>query len=392
MSSPGNTQQIIYLTNTQFLANTRPKRMKIASNQPYVDGGINRYNLQQTGLADKLMLYVSASIVVAGTITSGTFNGFSQGMPAPWSIFKNVQFGSNNNLTLRNFSGWSMYKWVRNRYCADPMKCTAVNYSTNTLAALGLNQGSNNIVAGANVAAQTYTFNVAIPIDLAYNQTAEQGLLSLQNGNIIYTLTVQWGQITGGITATGGSNDLFNALVGTGLSVTATIGAYVGMDVWDYPNLASNVSLAALESTFVSVSDSIQANLNTGTNTYKPPQNDIYTQIGIEVINNGAPVAVANIQNPQWLYAGNVYPMVEDYQPLLVRDYFEHGIPQIDGNIWYDLGMRRGERLRRDMIDGFNDMSITNLQIQFTLPNSLSITGTNQMNVVLENVNQFAQQ
>jgi hypothetical protein len=403
MSAPAATQQTqltpIQLTNLQFLQNTRPKRNVVTLNSNYLDGGITKNNLQQAGLADKLILYITASIVVAGTVTGGTFNGFGQGWPAPYSILKNFQFYSNNNLIMRNLSGWSLYKWARKRYNTDPTKCTAINYSANTLAALGLNQGSGAIVAGANVAAGTYTWNIAIPIDLAYNQQAEFGMLSLQNNNIIYTAQATWGQISGGIIATGGSNDLFNGLTGTGLSVTPTITYSIGVDVWDYPNFQPFQSggkwyvnsVSKLMSSFMGVMENIQTPLVAGTNTYRPPQNDIYTQIGLEFINNGTPVAVANLQNPTIQYASNVYPYVESYGVQLGRSYFEDQIPVCDGNIWYDFGMRRGLRLHRDTLDGFNDQSITNLQMNVTLPGTLSITGTNQINVVQEYLNSFQQ-
>lgn len=392
MSSPGSTPQPVQITNTQFLAATRPNRLKVSSGNNYADGGTTRSNLQQTGLLDRMVLYVACTVVVAGTVTGGTFNGFAQGNPAPWSILKQVTFGSNNGINMRTCSGWSLYKWVRKRYQTDPMKCTAVNYSTNTLAALGLNQGSSNIVAGANVAAGTYTFIVALPIDGAYNQTAERGLLSMQNGNIIYTLGIQWGQVSGGISATGGSNDLFNGLTGTGLSVTPTIQYYVAQDIWMVPVYdQTKYTMSYLQGEFVGLTDGIQTPLNTGNVLFKPPQNDLYTGIGLEYINNGAPMTPAQLQNPQWSYAGAVYPYVDDTYPFLVRNFFEGQIPDVDGNLWYDLGMRRGERLRRDTIDAFNDQTITNLSIQVTIPNTVTITGVNQINYVLETLTQFAQ-
>lgn len=381
------------LTNLGFLSATRPKRIVQITNQAYADGGSNRFQLPQAGLLDKIWHYVSATITVAGTVTSGTFNGFGQNgaTQAPYSMLNTYKFYSNNNLILRNLGGWSLYKWIRTRYGLDYTKCTAVNYSANTLAALGANQSSGAIVAGANVAASTYTFNWGFPVDVAYNQTAESCLISAQNGNIYYYSEFDWGQITGGLTATGGSNALFNALVGTGLSVTASINTSMTVDIWDYPLLPPQYSFTNLMKSFLSASDGIKTPLNNGLNTFQPPQNDYYTMIITEWINNGAPVAVANLQSPSWQYAGNVYPFLDNYAPLLARDYYEKKIPAIDGTIPYDFGMRRGERLRRDTIDAFQDQNITNLTLNTTLPGSLSITGVNQMNYVLENINNFSQ-
>lgn len=379
------------LTANAFLYSTRPKRQLVSTNVPYVDGGITRHQMPQAGLIDNIIVYIGITIVVAGTVTGGTFQGFSYGnSTAPWTIIKNVQFASNNNLLLRNHSGWSWYKWFRARSGIDPTASVGVNYSPNTLTALGINQSSNKIVGGAAIAAGTYTANMALEMPIAYNQDAEQSLLSLQANNIIYTLSMQWGQITGNIGATGGTNDLFNTLVGTGLSVTSTISVSVECDTWDVPQVAAS-QLSTLMSTYTGVVDGTQNPLITGTNVFKPATNDVYTIVGLEFINNNAPVSVGNIQNPSWQYASGIFPFQDNYTTHLVRDWFQHGIPSIDGNVLYDLGTRRGILKRRDLIDAFNDQNITNLQVSAVLPGTLSITGTNQINWFTEYVNAYTQ-
>lgn len=376
---------------TLFLTKTRPKR-QLVTTPAWTDGTVTRNQMPQSGLIDNIINYFAVTVVVAGTVTGGTFQGFNFGnAQAPWTILPNIQFSSNNNLLLRNHSGWTWYKWFRARSGFDPTASTAVSYSANTIAALGLNQSSGKIVAGANVAAGTYTFFVGLEMPVAYNQDAEQSLLSLQANNVIYTQQITWGQITGGISGTGGTNSLFNALTGTGLTVTATVTQLCECDTWDIPYGVTVANLAHLMQTYTAVNDGTQAPLNTGTYVFKPATNDVYTMVGMEFINNSAPLAVANIQNPQWSYASGMFPFQDNYQTHLVRDMFQHNMPCPDGNVVYDLGTRRGVLKRRDLIDGFNDQNITNLQMSVVIPNTLTITGINQMNWWTEYVNGFTQ-
>jgi len=147
--------------------------------------------------------------------------------------------------------------------------------------------------------------------------------------------------------------------------------------------------LGELLSTYKSVTEYQQTPLVSGNNQYRPPQNDLYTMLLLEIINNGTQVTPANIQNPTWIHSGNAYDMVEDYPTMLARDYFQHGIPGMDGMIAYDLGMRRGIAQQRDLLDAFNDQSITNLTIQWTHPSTMTVTGVNQVNIVAESLNVF---
>lgn len=391
MAVAAQQPQIVMLSATDFLHMTKAKRAFVQNNgAAYRDGAQQVFQLPQAGFAETLWISVQGTIVVGGTISSGTFNSYGQGTPAPWSIFRRIQLASNNGLTLRDIDGWSWYKWIRYRYGFDPMKTVAVNYSTNTLASLGINQGSGAIVAGANVTATTYTFNTNLPMPMAYNQAAEAGLISLQNNNTIYQLTITWGQVTGNIGSTGGSNDLFNALVGTSVTVTATINTYVELEFWEVPNLPSNLSLGVLMSQFVSVTSSSITGLVTGNNQIKPPTNDLYTLILTEWFNNGATIAPANLQNPLFTHSNNQYDQVDVNYPYMARDLYMHqGLPGMDGVIAWDMGLRRGSLVRRDTIDAFNDRQITNMTLQVTIPSTLSITGANGIYIVYEVLNNF---
>lgn len=371
-----NTQ--VLLTADQFLQQTKAKHTKVTSAQSYIDGGRQSFRMPQAGLGHIIWLALQGTITVAGTVTSGTFQNYPD--PAPWSILKRLKFGSNNAFTMRDMSGWSLYKWIRTRYGFDPTGTMTSQYDTNNEVALGKSD-TGRIVPGANITAATFKFNCVIPIPISYNNAGELGLVVLQQNSTFYDLTIDWGQITGGISATGGTNDLFNTLVGTGLTVTSDIKASVGIE-WFEPV----AGIDNLISMFMSVSDMRQSPLLTGTNVIKPPTNDFYTMFLVEAYNAGAPVAVNNINNPVFMHSGNVYDIQEDYIVNMARAYYAHGVLPPDGVITYDLGIRRGQMNRRDTLDAFNDMNITDLNLKFDIPSTLSITGNNGINTVMESL------
>jgi hypothetical protein len=366
-----------------FLQSTKPKSVKITTAQAYVDNGTQSWQLPSAGLGSTLYFHILGTVTVAGTVTSGTFK--KGAAPAPWSLIKRMQFGSNNAFNMRSLSGWAWYKWVRARYGIDPTASVGVTYSANTTAALGLT-GSTRITPGANIAAQAYQVNLCLPMPLAYNDAAETGLIVLQLNNTFYNVTIDWGQITGGISATGGSNDFFASLVGTSLVITSSITTTISLDWFEaLPGVDDLISL------FMSVSEFTQNSLQNGTNTVKLPPNDYYTLLMMEVINNGDVLAVANIGNPTFLHSGNVYDLQEDYYTHLTKYYYKHGIPPQDSLITYDFGIRRGLLSRRDAIDAFDNQNITDAQMRFDLPAALSITGTNQVSILLESLRYIEQ-
>ncbi len=388
-AAQGQPQQQVFLTAEQFLRQTKPKAVKVATASPYVDGGRSTFRLPQSGLAHQLWVVIQASIVVAGTVTSGTLKGWPN--PAPFSILKRLRFGSNNAFNMRDLSGWSLYKWCRQRTGVDPYPQVPTTDPRHSFSAvndrlLG-NSMTNAPVPGANIAAGTYLCNMAFPIPIGYNNAAEQGLLVLQQNSTFYDLTIDWGTITGGITATGGSNDFFQSLVGTGLSVTPTITVTVGLD-WFEPV----AGIGKLISMFMSVSDNITSPLVAGENIIRPPVNDYYTMFSLELVNNGAVIAPTDIQNLIFQHSGNVYDYQEDYLVRLAKNYYLHnGLPPVDGEIVWDLGLRRGNIQRRDTLDAFDDMNITDLQLRFTLPGTLTITGVNQASLVMESLRYIRQ-
>lgn len=389
MATAAAPAQQVFLTAEQFLRMTKPKSVKVTSASPYVDGGRQTFRLPQSGLAHTLWVNIQASVTVAGTVTSGKLAGWPN--PAPFGIIKRMRFGSNNAFNMRDMSGWSLYKWVRMRTGVDPYPQTPVadprhSFSVVNDKLVGASM-VNAPVPGADIAAGTYICNMAFPIPISYNNAGEQGLLVLQQNSTFYDLAIDWGQVTGGISATGGTNDFFDTLVGTGLSVTSDIKITVGLD-WFEPV----AGIGKLISMFMSVSDMVISPLTSGENVVRPPVNDYYTMFNLELVNAGAPVAPTDIQNLIFQHSGNVYDYQDDYLIRLTKNYYLHqGLPPVDGSIEWDLGMRRGNVQRRDTLDAFDDMNITDLQLRFTLPSSLTISGVNQASLVMESLRYIRQ-
>jgi hypothetical protein len=389
MAAQAPAQQQVFLTAEQFLRMTKPKSVKITSDSPYADGGRQTFRLPQSGLAQAIWVSIQAAVTVSGTVTSGTLAGWPN--PAPFGMIKRMRFGSNNAFNMRDLSGWSLYKWVRMRTGIDPYPQVPVadprhSFSVVNDSLLG-NSMVNAPVPGANIAAGTYLCNFCFPIPISYNNAGEQGLLVLQQNSTFYDLSIDWGQIVGGISATGGSNDFFTDLVGTGLSISADIKLTAGLD-WFEPV----AGIGKLISMFMSVSDMTISPLTSGENVVRPPVNDYYTMFNLELVNNGAPVSPTDIQNLIFQHSGNVYDYQDDMLIRLAKNYYLHGgLPPVDGAIEWDLGMRRGNILRRDTLDAFDDMNITDLQLRFTLPSSLSITGVNQGSLIMESLRYIRQ-
>jgi hypothetical protein len=383
MSAPAaqqnNSPQAI--TPVQFLKASKPKTVRIASGLPYVDGLTQSFPMPQSGLLETIWINIAGTVTVTGTVTSGTFQSYPN--PAPFSIIRRIRFGSNNSFNLRDISGWSWYKWIRYRTGIDYLtNQSGIKFSANTLTVIGTNL-SNSIVNGANVVAQTYNVGIAMPMPIAYNHMAQAGLIVLAINAVIYSVQIDWGRITGGIGATGGTNDLFNTLVGTGLTVTASISTFMGIDWFEPPR---NVNLNQLINMFMQVTDQTFTPLTSNDNVFQPPPNDFYTLLLFELVNNGAAITLANLQAIQWQYAGSVYDYLDDSQIKAVKSSFQHDIPGMDGVIDFDFGLRGGVFAQRDVFDAFNNMSVTDLKVHVTIPSSVAITGLNQCSAVFESL------
>ena len=388
-AAAANNQQV-FLTAEQFLRMTKPKSVKVATAIPYVDGGRSTFRLPQSGLAQTLWLCIQAQFVLtaAGGVASGTWAGWPN--PAPFSIIRRMRFGSNNAFNMRDLSGWSLYKWIKARTGIDPYPNEPVadprrSFSVVNDRLLGKAM-VNAVVPGANIGAATATYlaNLCVPIPIGYNNAGEQGLLVLQQNSTFYDLTIDWGTLAiAAGTAGPTTNDLVTALTLTAgtMALVPTITATIGLD-WFEPV----AGIGKLISMFMSVSDMTVTPIVQGENIVRPPVNDYYTMLLLEVVNNGAVLPPTSLSNLIFQHSGNVYDLLVR---LAKETYLHSGMSPTDGSIHWDLGLRRGNLLRRDTLDAFDDMNITDLQLRFT--NATAIAGVNGAYLVMESLRYIRQ-
>ena len=368
-----------------FLHRTTPQIQVLQPNQGWVDGQTQYWNLPQAGLASMMMVNVQFQIVVAGTVSGGTF----QGLPAfaPWSLIKQLTFASNQNLNLISLSGPALYQWLRMRYAFDPFKASPGFFmSTAQQQYLGIGNGTGPVVPGAAVSAGTYNINLSFPVPVAYNRELLTGLLFLQNNSVLYQLGIQWGNVAAGISSTGGTNDIFNGLTGTGLSVTASMTSQtVEIETMLIPrNYPPDTSM------FMSLNESSYP-LTAGFNSFYPPVNDVYTWLGVQAINNGAAIAPNNLTNIVFQYSNNLRRNQQQAITSAAWSYWLKGVLPPDGFFEFDFGIRKGLALKRDVFDSFNYTKVTNLQIQFNIPGNATITSPSQIRFISEALRYIAQ-
>lgn len=377
--------------NNEFLVHSTNYTNRFGA-RAHVDGGNISWTLPQFGLLSKLMLTVYGTITVAGTVTSGTFQ--NRPNPAPFVLGKQLRFYNNQSVFVRNHSLWGGYKWLRSRYGVDPFGgLTSGSLSTfnnamvgNSALASAPGGTPSNPLPASNIAAGTYNIAMSFAIPIAYNNRLSTGALNLQSNSILYTLSLDTAQIASGISATGGTNDLFNALVGTGLSVTSNLTWTLNGEIFTIP-----AGHEPNESMVMTVQELTKSPLIAGENYLDLPNADIYTMMIAELYNAGAPVDPRTITETQFRYSGGTRRYDADPICQNAQFLYEHGIPQIDGVTAYDLGIRNGIVEQRDLFDGFNSASVTNAQIAITLPGTFAASGNNGITVLSETLKSATQ-
>lgn len=401
--------QTQFLTPEQFLTLTKMKSSKVISGGTITEGGQARVRLPQAGLGHIIWLSIQGSLAITGTQTATFWNPYTATVsascltPAPWGLIKRLRLQSNNAFSLRDLSGWSLAKWLRARYGKEFESILNSNVMT---AGLGGIVGGNSLMAGmfqggsaavlttnqkivpgaALVASTTYPINMLIPIPISYNNAGETGLLVLQQNSTFYDLLIDWGQLTFASTSGTAATALNDVASGTGTTVVgAFTGTYsVGLDWFEpVPGIGNLISM------FMSVNDMVQTPVVVGENVVRPPVNDLYTMFIIEAFCNGLPVPGASLSNLTFQHSGNVYDMQEDYLTNMARFYWQHGLLPTNGSFIFDLGMRRGELLRRDTFDAFNYTNVTDLQIRFT--NGTAVGSQSQISTVMESLRAIQQ-
>lgn len=362
----------------QFILATKPTTKQVQGTIPLSDGNSFSFELPKVGLGLNLYLSIQGTVTVAGTVSGGTFQRYPN--PAPFGVVRSVKFGA-GAAQFRQHSLWSLYKHGRYRESLDPLSTGSDQlYCVQSQGASG--QYGSLIVPGANVAAGTYAVKFQFKIPLAYNNTGEVAQLLLATP-ASYFLTLDTGNLTSGISATGGSNDLFNGLVGTGLTVTSNIEASLGLEYYQIPN---GIDIAPFIQSALVVKDT-QAPLIAGQNVINLTNTNLYTMLITEAYSGGYALGNSDLLSVAMQYGGGQLVYSE---PILFnqnRNYYLHrGTHNLDGTGVFDMGLRRGVTERRDVLEGFNDASITDLQVQVTTSGSLVPSNPSGITVTTESL------
>lgn len=373
---PQQTQGPVINLDT-YLRSTNPVVTPVAPLQAWGDGGTMNFNLPQAGLLATMMVYIDFTITVAGTITGGTWQP-----DAPLSLIKNLSFRNQQGFLLHNYSGVGWYEWVRMRTGIDIFKATANGAfrSANVESTLGIGNATTPVVPGANVTAGTYKVRWAMPVFIAYNSKLSAGCVNLQNSSRQYVLSLQFGTVKGGIGGNGGTNDMFNGLLGVSNDIVVNV-------------TASNVQVSAetmqvLETvepdlSMVMVVQEALFNLQQGQNTVIPSYQDTFNALIMTVTNNGARAPYGNLSDIEFIYASNQRRYVEEIATKAGYNYWMHnGVPPQDGQIMYDMRLRGGVIGDPDIYDVFNNAIITGFSLRFN--QSAAVTGVNGVRLLTE--------
>jgi hypothetical protein len=360
------TQQPAPFSLDTFLRATNRYVINVANNVAINDNSVIVVPMPQANYLSMIMVTIRGTVTIAGTVTGGTLNAWQSGLPFPFGIFKNINFANNSNNLLHNYSLWGLYKWTRFRYGKDFFSASN-NFSSAGASLTGIGQKPS--APGASVTATTYNIALTMPIPICYNRSLLAGLLNLQGINTTYNLNLTSGTLAGGITATGGSNDLFTGITGTGLSCTSALTLTVDVETCSIPQSLPGGMQPPL-SLALSMTESASTTAPTsGQNTIQIPNGQLYTSMIFEIYNNGAQVSPANLSNIQMSFGSNIYPVQQSMSANLGMDYWAgKGITMPDGVFGFDLGMRLGEVNRRDMYDGIDGTDVTALQVNYNLP------------------------
>lgn len=381
----------------QFLKLTRSNLIKIGQ-QNWTEMGVTTFQLPNSGLLSYLMATITLNFTVNNTTISNA--GYWRGWPypPPYSLIRRLDLRNNTGTSLTSLTGWGWYKYVRQRVAADPVGQNQGNfrYSPNNIAVSGIESGFDNSSGTIQMIPNTpmpltsgvpTTFQVAwtLPVPVAYNHQLAAGLLWLQSDSTYYTLNFTWGNLTTSIGATGGSNDLFSGLVGTGISISGvTCNVDLHAEYMDVPQ-AMNPDL----SMYLSVQEFNQpGGLAAGLNTVQVPKCDILTMLMCELYNDNLALSPSAITEATLQYNLNQRVIDVDAVGNVGINYYASGSQNMptDGNVIFDLGTRSGLPWKRDDYDSINYTKITNLQSNIWVPPSLGITSPAGIAVIMESL------
>lgn len=367
--------QVVPLTLHEFLRDSKKRRIRPnLQTNGFVPNGSSTWQLQQAGLGSRLMFYLRVPVVTDGS-AAGTWKDI-------FNIIKRVRFRNNASYNFRDLSGPGWHSWARDRYGRDPYTVHAASdvYSTDvqTYVIPSFSKSGNPKPGAAIAASTTYQLVIALPMDLAYNQKGERGLLVLPSDNLSYYLDVDWGAISDIITVTAGS-----ASFGTPV-------LEVSQEIFMIP-LGARDRIGPRVDSYVSVHDQVQPITGNGVNTFGLKPNENYTSVALTLSNNGAAISAKDVSNIKFTYSGEIIDIIENQDLMQARQAWESAALPQDGKILFDFGRRLGGNfLSRDVYDAFRAQSVTGLQIEFDL-GSLTITQPANVTAIMESLKPFKQ-
>lgn len=367
--------------NSYILAQVSKQHTKDLGTFNLTDGGATTITLPQNGLMHTLYLTFQISLTIAGTVSSGIWNA----RPAvPFAAINSLQVTNNANLYIRNISGWGNYLWNRASGIIlpqDPFNTgSSEGFASNNGVALGYS-GSSRPVAGANIAAGTFNFNMTVPIQFPLNMAGDDGLIVLQQSQSYWYLIINMANLISPLSATGGTSAIINTLVGTGLSYTLSATVSVGLLYWDIVR-PDYFDYSDLLGNYTQINEQFMTPVN-GVNVIQPPRNDTYVAFINEVTNNGAAVAVSTLSQLQLTYAGAIVGYSDQYLSLLNKYFYDHHAAPVDGTWMYDWRYARGLPGKADKLLGINNQKITDLNMNFTLATGGSLTNPSARTVMV---------
>jgi hypothetical protein len=241
--------------------------------------------------------------------------------------------------------------------------------------------GDQTIPSTSGTVPVTYPIRFTMVLDLTYNNRGDVGYVVLQQNNVFTTLEITIGNMVSGITATGGTTDLVTALTGTNIVASISGNVFVDLEYRDVPDL-TRFDISTQLSAFRSVLESTQPLVN-GKNIVKIPQQDFVTMAMLNVWNNSDPLALANLQNLTLGHSNNIAVHQQTPQTMLAKTLRDNQITMPDGSALWDFGQSNGLIAQRDVNDALDNRFIVNAQLEFTVPNTVTVTAQPTSGVTL---------
>lgn len=364
--------------------------------------------LPKTGLARTLRIMIDGNIKIvpsgantSGTITGGRWRGYANF--APYGLIKNIRLGPSSQFELVNLPGAALYLINRVSKAYDSTARSTDTYSGASSFARGgfafpgktnpsgdviiPRQGTpgGNAILDINAGQSPFNFGlsgITIPvkfmleIPLAYDGENTTGLINLQQAGQTYTLSMDIGNVIAGIAATGGSNDIFDAITGTNIAVQFNANYTVSMEYYMVPvQLPNGRPVDYSKQTDYYVQRLMRDyTYQVGENTLELPTVEQVSVIVAQMTNNGGPLNMTNdFTNYSVRMRNGLAKFEESYPSMAHRYYQEAGTDLPDGCIVVDASRPRGNPHSRELLDLLPATEVNEMELRFAVPTTATL-------------------